>query len=169
MRLAISVLGIALLVVDALSSEAATRRPGSTAPKFDFVYETGWGTKLDTYDSTLTKDLVGLPDTTIHVVLSHADRDSVLLEMQEINFFALPEPQPPYPGCGPLEPSTSVRIEATLGGQTHRLVWDSGSVVCAYDDSGVWGQILELQRLIVRVMKRQPGYQTLPRPRGAYY
>src|SRR6185369_11814535 len=72
MRFTLGVMATTLLLVTAVPTEARTKHSKQEAPRFDFAYETGWGDKLDTYDSTLTKDLVGLRDTTIHVVVSQA-------------------------------------------------------------------------------------------------
>jgi len=147
----------------ALASEEKAR------PNFDFVFETGWGTKIDTYHAIVTKDLVMIPDTTVACVLSNADLDSVRQKMIEIDFFHMPEPHPPYQfgeTVTTMSPHTSTRLEATMGGQTRRLLWGSEGYVVP--NEGDWKKLGELQTLIWRILRRQPCYRPLPPAKGGY-
>ena len=140
-------------------------------PHFDFLYSQGLGTRISTYDSTLTKDEVIDPDTTITFVLPQADVDSVYNRMMEIHFFDLQEPHPVWPiGChGGFLPDTQIRLEATLGDKTKRLEWSTDRFPCIlYATEGDWPKLRELERMILRILYRQPAFQALPEPQGAY-
>lgn len=137
---------------------------------FLFSYEEGWGTQLDTYHNLLTKDLVSRRDTTIYFRLPEADVDSVYWEMGHIRFFDRSRPQPPWPICNvDLDPSTSVRVTASLGKDTRTLEWNTGREWACKDENGDWQRVKELRALILRIIRCQPEYNALPRPSGGYY
>ena len=144
--------------------------PPAKRPHFDFLYSQGWGTRISTYDSTLTKDLVIDPDTTIHFVLPQADVDSVYNKMVEIGFFDMPEPHPVWPDTCPggVVPNTQVRLEATLGDKNKALTWNTDRIVCIMMAHGAWHDLWDLEHLILRIIYRQPKFQALPEPQGAY-
>ena len=153
----------------AVATTSVSKPSAPTAQHFAFLFETGWGTKLDTYHDTLTKDLVADPDTTIQFVLSQADLDSVRQKMIAIHFFDLPEPHPPFGECqGTMSPNSSTHWMATLGSRTEQLSWDGGEFGCENFSSPEWKGLFALQELIWRIIQRQPAYQALPHPKGAY-
>lgn len=136
---------------------------------FKFLFELGWGTKLDTYAGTMTKDLVDKPDTTIRLVLSEAELDRVHAKMVEIGFFEFPEPHPPWPkedDCSQ-DPHTTVRIEATSGGTTRRLSWSTER--CLIHRTPPWKGLAELEVLILDLMAQRPEWKRLPEPQALYW
>ena len=151
-----------------LSPPAHADPHAKTKLRFDFLYATGWGTRISTYDSTLTKDLVLDPDTTVHFVMSRADLDSVRQKMVEIHFFRIKEPHPDFhfgDTITTIQPSTTIQMEATLGTETRRLFWSTANGV---PNEGDWKGLGELNALIWRIIRRQPAYQAPPHPRGNY-
>ena len=153
-------MGVVITLVPASLAGTVKQSPG-----FNFVYVDDWGTRIDTYDSTLTKDLVLDPDTTIHFVISKADLDTVYQMVTEIGFFDRSWPHPGWSGCVGAIPSPTITFQASLGEDTRRLSW---RWLCTDDDS----RVRELSRLalfISRMIRRQPEYKALPRPRGGYF
>jgi hypothetical protein len=164
---------IRLLILLALVSARPSVAAEKTAPRrphFDFLYSQGWGTRLSTYDSTLTKDEVVDPDTTIHFVLPKADLDSVFAKMMEIDFFDMQEPHPVWPDTCPggVVPNTQIRLEATLGDKNKQLTWSTDRIICIMNARGPWHDLWDLEHLILRIIYRQPEFQALPEPQGAY-
>ena len=154
-----------LIVTIGLGGCFAHQQPAQ--PKFAFLFETGNGAKLDTYNGILTKDMVVGPDTTIRFVLPQADLDSVRRRMIDIHFFEMSEPHPDFgPIIGRRAPSTTCRIEATLGDRSRRLFWDNKDI---YENRGDYKAVMELESLIWKIIEKQPEYQALPHARGGYY
>ena len=164
------VLLLAVLSGSAKICFASSDKAPLPRPHFDFLYSQGLGTRLSTYDSTLTKDEVIDPDTTIHFVLSQADIDSVYNRMMEIHFFDLQEPHPvwPVPCRGGFLPNTQIRLEATLGDKSKQLEWNTDKFPCIMQATGDWANLRELEHMILRILYRQPEFQALPEPQGAY-
>jgi hypothetical protein len=158
---------IAILMM-AYATFAMAGHERASKPSFAFLYATGWGTRLDTYHGTITKDLILLPDTTVPCILSETDLDSVRQEMIAIHFFEMQEPHPDMHLGDTITtraPSTTIRLEATLGSQTESLSWNTALIV---PNEGDWKKLGELQALIWRIINRQPQYKALPPPRGNY-
>ena len=141
--------------------------PASIPQDFEFVYETGYGTKIDTYTDRYTHDLVLDPDVTIRLVLSKSEKSKVYAKMKDIGFFELPEPHPPYPepNCR-VSPSTTFRLEARTGSKARRLSWSNEH--CIHRDAEHWQGLEELTTLIEAILGARPEVRALPRPRGAY-
>jgi hypothetical protein len=149
-------------------------RPGDRArfprTNFGFRFESGHGELVDTFRGLVTKDRVTDPDTTINLVLTSAELDSIYDKMLEIRLFDLPEPHPPYSAGGVLsEPSTHVQLQVRSGELTKALEWDSGRVVGPHwEISDDWKRLGELRDLIRRIVGRRPEYRALPPSRGLY-
>ncbi|HEV8480479.1 MAG TPA: hypothetical protein VGR66_06760 [Candidatus Eisenbacteria bacterium] len=170
-RLRIHVM-VAVLLGCAASAHAASpaKSPAPAKPHFDFLYSQGLGTRISTYDSTLTRDEVIDPDTTIHFVLPKADLDSIYTRMVEIHFFDMQEPHPVWPpNCpGGYVPNMQIRLEATLGKKSKQLEWSTDKVPCIAMATGDWQNLWDLEHLILRILWRQPEFQALPQPQGSY-
>lgn len=146
-------------------------RPTARFPRkgFNFLIEDGYGTTLDTYRGLCTKDLVADPDTTIRLVLSPAEMDSIHAKMIVIGFFEMEEPHPSYGAAREFQsvsPGTTFRIEATAGTTTRRLSWDTG--VRMSTPSAEWRGLDELVQLIRKTIENRPEFKALPAPNGLY-
>lgn len=166
MRLSLRIyVAVAALLVCAASAHAASTAKISAAakPHFDFLYSTDWGTRVSTYDSTLTKDLILDPDTTIQFVLTKAELDTVFNKLMDIRFFDRSLPGEGWSGnCVKYLPSPMTTIQATVGTDTRRISWRGQC-------EGKFGQgLYELATLIDRMIRRQPQFKALPEPKGGY-
>jgi hypothetical protein len=175
MRQLIRFVVLALLLVTSSSLVASApdkgKRQDSISPDpmrdFNFIYEEGRGTMIDTFRGRITKDLVIGPDTTVDLALSKSELNRVYAKMISIGFFDMPEPHPPYTledrSCRH-SPHTTIRIEATSGSRTRKLYWDTA--ICVLHETAEWKGLKELQSVIWEILTQRPEFKTLPAPKG---
>ncbi len=154
----------ALAIVLAVS--ACDRNP--SRENFGFVFETGYGERVDTFESLVTKDMFLEPDTTIHLALTVAERDRIHAKIDEIGFFQLPDPCPAQDVHSASEPHTTMMLRVQTGTCSKELYWDTafGADEATEDQ---WKSIYELIKLIRGVVESHPEYQALPEADGEYY
>lgn len=153
-------------------AHAASPADSTTAARadstFNFVY-TGWGQQIDTFHGEYTRDLDDLRDTTIALVLSRAEMDSVLAKMLAIGFFAMPEPHPPYPPGttgGEISPHSDIHIEARRGTLTRRLDWTTGFRM--ERPVADWQRLFELETMIRAILANRQEAKALPERSGGW-
>jgi len=134
---------------------------------FGFRFETDRGELVDSVHGVVTKDLVIGPDTTISLALTNEELDRVRRKMIEVRLWDMPEPHPPDLGDRMSMPHTTVRLEATAGGLTRRLTWNTGTDLMDYpSDSSK--RLMDLWHVIRSVVEEHPEYKALPDIRGLY-
>jgi hypothetical protein len=157
------------LAVAAASTALAICACDKTASQgnFGFVYENGYGDKVDTFEGSVTKDMVDKPDTTIHLVLTSAEMDKIYAKLTEMDFFDLPEPHPAQDTDSMMIPHTTRLLRVQSGNRTKELHWDDKHRPhkAAEDE---WKAIYELINLIRDAVKSHPEYQALPEPTAGY-
>lgn len=135
--------------------------------RFAFVFETGWGERIDTFNGFVTKDLIADRDTTIRLVLSDAEMDTVYRAALAIGVFDYADSEATRGGPPPPVPSTWARLKLRAGNVTKELHWGEG---CTLTKSGAAdiSRLFELIRLIQGIVVSHPEYRTLPTARGVY-
>ena len=133
---------------------------------FGFVMESAYGERMDTFAGTITKDMVGDPDTTIAVRFRESDLDSIYRMVIETRFFDLPGPHPSYDTIYVM-PHTQMTLLVQAGSVRKELSWDTGRVD-VHNLSDEWKRLFDLMREIQRIQESYPEYRALPTPRGGY-
>jgi hypothetical protein len=127
---------------------------------FNFVVETGYGFRIDTFSGTVTKDLMG-GDSTIALTLSPAEMDTIYQRTLAIQLFRYPEPHPLIEFNGMSQPHTTYHFYVKAGDHECELNWDS-----RYDYHGEtrdeWERLWGLIWLIYDVVNERPEYKALP-------
>jgi len=168
--------GVAFVDHGISDDEAFLRRPPAELPirpidyvrfpraGFGFVLAHGTGFEINTFRGTVTKDLVGDPDTTIALRLSPPEMDSVYQAMIAMRFFDLPRPHPLFHSEHLVVPSTGTTLEAHSGLAVEHLEWST------FDrrPSDDWKRLDRLILMIEDMVHRKPEWQALPEPNGAY-
>jgi hypothetical protein len=135
---------------------------------FGLVFWDSNGNRLDTFGGTCTKDLTAHPDTTIALVLSPVELDSIYQAMIDMRFF---DPDQSFEsirtGMVDIEPNVTVHLRARAGAAERELVWDVGTMAHGptTDDQK---RLRRLAQLIWRRIESNSEYRRLPRPWGGY-
>jgi hypothetical protein len=132
---------------------------------FGFDWSTASGWRVDTFHGTVTEDRMADPDTTIALVLTPTEMDSIYQRVIEIRLFDLPKPR--QPAQGPQwDPNSrdEWRFLARAGLAEQDLVWHTNERLPDDDSKRVIG----LMKMIQRIVQRRPEYRALPPPRGHY-
>ena len=138
------------------------KRPDSFRFKVDF----GHGNSLDLFQNKYTHDMVADSDIVVPMSLDADERDSVYRAMRALDLFNLPrmwipDTCPNLVSGWTLNERYSVQIDSVFRYSDFRFV----PYQCANDTVR---SIDELNRLIWRIIRAKPIYQTLPTPRAGY-
>jgi hypothetical protein len=146
---------------------ARTNGVGTKLPSnFGFVYETGYGEKIDTFSGTVTKDLVSEPDRTIRLRLSKRELRKVYEAMVQHGLFAVAEPHPAYrPNCSQ-DPHTTHRFEITAGDVVRQFSWSDEW--CPGGMESEWGPLYRVLGVIRSIVESRAEYRRLPDPKAVY-
>jgi len=122
-------------------------------------YRYNYRDEVDTFNGTLTKDLVADGTATIGFCLTTKAQDSILAEAVRDSFFAIPDTivSPAHIAIYPFPPPQVLRIRA--GELSHQVVW--------YNYPG-GDAMTRLARVILGIVQSTPEYKSLPPARGGY-
>ncbi len=137
-------------------------QPSEQSVKILFQYN--FRDEINTFNLTLTKDLILDGTTTISFWLTKSEQDLILSEAMQVGFFTLPDTLPKLQGVSVSpDPSPDVlRIEAN--GQLKTVVWHY-PLDTTYQDTKA---IIQLTRTIKNLIESKEQYKRLPPPRGGY-
>ena len=136
---------------------------------FGLILESTRGLGVDTFAGTATKDMIGLPDTTIAMRLSDAQLDTLYDMVIHIRLFDNPGPMPQLAsnhGFG-----YESRLTVRAGSSTRVFTWSHDYFWPIYrphplpDD---WKRFSALLDTIGRMVRTHPAYAALPPPKGIY-
>jgi len=126
---------------------------------FGFVFETSRGERVDTFKGLVTKDLVCDPDTTIALMLTAAETDSIYQKMLEIRLLELLEPH-----SAATQPDVTYHLSAQAGSTRRALEWRAGGLGGTPD----WRRLYQLIELIRKLVQARPEWRALPAARCGY-
>lgn len=134
-----------------------------------FKYGVGARNELNTFENTFTKDLIGNPDTTVHLSLSKKELTEIQETMKEINFFDYPDTfviliPPNKRGCYQ-EPYDSYYFKVKSDSLIKELWWEDE--ICEIRDENA-ENLRELIMFIRNIIESKEEYKKLPEPRGFY-
>jgi hypothetical protein len=134
---------------------------------FGILFETGHGEMVNSFNDLVTKDMVALPDTTIPLVLTEAELDTLYKKVIEIRFFDYPEPHPPRESNVYSSHNISMVLRVRAGTVEKTLKWKTGRLPEG-DAVNDWKRIRQLIKLIREIVWSRPEYRALPSSSGMY-
>lgn len=142
-----------------------TKTPMVASAPFNVVFKWGSGAKneLNTYNSSITKDLVINGTVTTTLVLSKEELDGLQQKIIEMNLFDYPDSFPDST-IRRMTPQGDYYIEVQNGNVTKQVSWNSNSEV----PSSMQEDLDTLREYITTLVKQTPEYQALPEAVGAY-
>jgi hypothetical protein len=153
----------------ALCAVSCTRQPAEPGAEADpqalKIHMQYWfSDELNTFDQTLTKDLVLDGTITVPFWLTSAEQDTILREAMGINFFSAPDTIKRQPGVS-MEPDPSPdMLRLKFGNQDKTVVW-----YFPVDTTNTYAKsTLSLRNRIISIILSKPEYKALPDARGVY-
>lgn len=124
----------------------------------------GFRNVVNTFDGTLTKDLVMDGSVTVPFWFTTEEQQQIATSLERAGFFDLPDTIHQIPG---------VSVNPNPGPLKLRVATDRGEkVVVLYyppeQTNGHWKTVEELALVIWTIVEATPAYQQLPPARGAY-
>ncbi|BBH22833.1 hypothetical protein Back11_41780 [Paenibacillus baekrokdamisoli] len=148
-------------------AEQPNSMPEEMPAMFDFLVRFGYGevakNEVNTYQDTVTKDLVVKGTATADITLSMDEMRSIYEKMREINIMGTKELVPTNSNCAKtpyMEDSWKISID----GETKTLTWSEKS--CDTTDDAK--QLLELRNFIQHIVASKDAYKALPEIEGGY-
>jgi hypothetical protein len=141
--------------------------PEAMPADFDFSVRYGYGMKdeINTYENTVTKDLVAKGAATAAITLSEEEMSAIYAKMKAIDVIHLTrlEPEPTRSTCEQT-PFNQASWTITIEGHTQSLTWTSEH--CTITDDAQ--KLIDLQTYIRDIVKEKPAYKALPETEGGY-
>ncbi len=124
----------------------------------------GFRDVVNTFDGTLTKDLVLDGTRTVPFWFTTAEQHLIISELQRAGFYELPDTIPQIP---------DVRISPNPGPQLLRVQADQGQKTVVWllppdQTNGNGEAIQQLASVIMAIVEAKPEFKQLPPARGAY-
>jgi hypothetical protein len=138
------------------------QKPDEQFVKLLFQY--GFRDELNTFNGTLTKDLVLNGTVTVPFWLTKSEQESVLVELARVDFFYLPDTLLRMAGVDISPNSGTQLLRIEVGSQTKTVIWSY-----LIDPSHPASQrITQLSQAIQGIIESKPEYKQLPPARGGY-
>ncbi len=128
------------------------------------LFKYGFRDQVDTFNGTLTKDLVMNGTTTVAFSFTSAQQDSVRRALEQSDFFHLPDTLYPVPSVA-ISPNPGMQmLRVQCEGRTKTLVWNY--VLDASDPRTE--KVLDLWRALEGIVRSTKTYGSLPPAVGGY-
>ncbi len=141
--------------------------PENMPDDFDFSIKFGFDKKneINTYDGTVTKDLIMDGTATATITFIHEEKQNIYDRMKEINITETKKLTPKLTDrtCFQ-EPHEDDEWKITINGETYKHSI-SGEYCHPTDDAK---ELIELRNEIFRMVEGKKAYQDLPEARGGY-
>jgi hypothetical protein len=119
---------------------------------------------IDTFNGTLTKDLILDGSVTIPFWLTTSEQESLLEELDRADFFNLPDTLLSIPGVA-LEPNPSPDfLRVVANGKNKVVIWSYPIDLATANGQSV----MRLSTAIRNIVESKPEYKQLPPARGGY-
>lgn len=143
------------------------RMPEKMPDDFDFSVQFGVNknNEINTYDGTVTKDLIEDGKVTANITFSNEEKEFIYEMMKEINIIENKKLTPSFlkQNCFQ-EPHEDDRWKITMNGETY--TYDISGVYCEPSEDAK--ELIELRNEIFRIVKEKQAYQELPEAKGGY-
>jgi len=151
-----------MLAAGGCNPPTETETPEHNPQLVQIHLQTGFLDELNTFEGTMTKDLVMDGSITVSFWLSTPAQDSILERAEQLSFFGLPDTIPVLDGVA-IQPDPSpdmLRIRAW--DRDHTVVWSY-----PVDQMNTHAAaVFELSEFIMEIVRQSPVYRSLPEPRG---
>jgi len=140
---------------------------------FNFIFRYGVGAKneLNTFQGTYTKDMILADPVTTNLSLTPDEMDVISKKMIEIDFFSYPKDfkivVPEGESYRIVHPSSSYYFRVEYQSEVTELTWDNKDFFVFYKDEKA-DRLVELIKLIIKIIEARKEYQELPPPAGRY-
>ncbi|HEX9658125.1 MAG TPA: hypothetical protein VGB89_14555 [Bacteroidota bacterium] len=137
-------------------------QPDPQFVKIQFQYS--FSDMIDTFNGTLTKDLILDGSVTIPFWLTTSEQESLLEELDRADFFNLPDTLLSIPGVA-LEPNPSPDfLRVVANGKNKVVIWSYPIDLATANGQSV----MRLSTAIRNIVESKPEYKQLPPARGGY-
>ncbi|MBB3129386.1 hypothetical protein FHS19_004061 [Paenibacillus rhizosphaerae] len=151
------------------SAEMANQDAGMPADMpddFNFAVRFGYGevtkNEINTYQGTVTKDLITKGTATAHLKFTQDEMREIYGKMREINIMA-PKKFAKSQNCSK-SPSNEDEWTITVDGKTQSFSWTDRH--CELSDDAI--ALLEIRNFIQSIVNGKAAYQALPAAEGGY-
>ncbi|WP_219834008.1 hypothetical protein [Paenibacillus sp. R14(2021)] len=141
--------------------------PSEMPSNFDFTVTFGVGevnkNEINTYDGTVTKDLITRGTATAQLALTLEEKRAIYAKMREVNIMGLQDLVPDNLNCDQTpynEDSWQIRVN----GETHTWTWSDRHCKVTKDAK----QLLALRTFIQQMVENKEAYNALPEAEGGY-
>ncbi len=164
-------LAVLLLIMTGCGAETDSKESNSMPKEmpdmFDFIVRFGYGdvnkNEINTYQDTVTKDLVTKGTATANITLTMEEMHSIYGKMREINIMGTKELAPANMNCSQV-PYSEDSWKITINGETKTFTWSDEN--CETTDDAA--QLLELRNFIQHIVAGKEAYKALPESEGGY-
>lgn len=161
------ILSVAFAFLAGCSKESQKiQMPEDMPEDFRFSVSFGYGevnkNEINTYNGTVTKDLITKGTATAALSFSKEELQSIYGEMKDIAI--LDEKQFPQKGNCSQTPSSTDSWKITVSGETKTLSWTNEYCDMTKDAT----DLLELRSYIQQIVEEKDAYKALPAAEGGY-
>lgn len=140
--------------------------PNEMPEDFNFSVSFGYGevnkNEINTYEHTVTKDLIMNGAAKAKVAFSEEEIQGIYDKMKAINVMDMDE-IPQQAGCSQ-KPSSTDRWSITMNGQTKTLSWTDEDCKVSEEEQQLW----DLRIYIQQIVDGKDAYKALPEAVGGY-
>ncbi|MDQ0878854.1 hypothetical protein QFZ77_007513 [Paenibacillus sp. V4I3] len=134
---------------------------------FDFAVRFGYGeitkNEINTYQDTVTKDLIMNGDITAKITFTLEEMRSIYENMREINIMGTKELVPTNKNCSSI-PYNEDSWKISVDGETKTFTWSDKNCDVTSDAK----QLLGLRTFIQHIVAGKDSYKELPKAEGGY-
>jgi hypothetical protein len=163
----IAIISVAFMFLAGCSHETQkVQMPNKMPEDFNFTVSFGYGdvnkNEVNTYNDTVTKDLITKGTATTNLSLSNEELQTIYSKMKDIDIMA--EKQLPVRGSCSQTPSNTDSWKITINGETTTLTWTNEYCGMTKDAE----QLRELRTSIWKIVEGKAAYKALPAAEGGY-
>ncbi|SFF06780.1 hypothetical protein SAMN05216378_4955 [Paenibacillus catalpae] len=160
------VISVAFLFLAGCSKEKEVQMPEEKPADFQFSVSFGYGevnkNEINTYENTVTKDLITKGTATADLVFSNDELQSIYSQMKDMNIMG--EKQFPKQRSCSQTPSSTDSWKVTVNGETKSFSWTNEYCDITKDAE----QLKELRTYIWQIVEGKDSYKALPEAEGGY-
>lgn len=141
--------------------------PETMPEDFDFSVSFGYGkinrNEINTYDGTVTKDLMANGTVTASITLAPEEKREIYNKMREINVMGTQDLIPSLQNCTKT-PFNEDEWRITVEGNLKIFSWTDKQCQTTSDAN----QLLDLREYIMQIVEQKEAYRSLPVAEGGY-
>lgn len=147
--------------------EERSDMPQEMPDDFDFIVSFGYGehtkNEIDTFEDTVTKDLIINGSATANLIFTLDEMQSIYEKMREINIMDMKGLAPNELNCSQV-PYNEDTWEISVDGKSNTLTWSDKHCDISKDAK----ELLELRLFVQHIVEEKDTYKQLPKAKGGY-